>query len=504
MIRNNLLRLFRKFARDSLNYFHQNTSANLLKFIKSITQSYYNQTYSSILIFLTMTRDSESVESRTARLLRSTASRRVFIISFDASAESQNVTISWNINTNQQLRQWTHDQSNEIIKMLNELRSQRDTTLKLNEQWIVVQVEHDKRLNQLEIKQMIIDTLKETNKRYREKMLNLKNKLKEVVSHSANQLRSRQSTESRVSTKSLSRQSIENHTRRESFTLFNNDHHKSFKFSNSSVFIDEDESTWDSWRIKMNDKLQTNVDHFVNETICIAYVISRLEGDAAEHIFAWHRHDASHSYISIYELFEHLKEIYDELNRNRKCRREYNALRQADKSFNVFYFDFMKLFSYLDYDNRTLMNDLQNKINNRLQNALSVCSENFTSLTRLRIFLQNVNNKQRVNYQLRSERRTVIVKVMIVSDKRAATSLSAVTTSIIEYVKSTIFSTSESVRSPIVCYICKTSDHLFKNCSQNKIDISTSHAFISRLHEIVISKNKENEKMSFENSEAKN
>ncbi len=165
----------------------------------------------------------------------------------------------------------------------------------------------------------------------------------------------------------------------------------------------------------------------------------------------------------------------------------------------------MKLFSYLGYDDRILMNDLQNKINNRLQNALSVCSENFTSLTRLRTFLQDVNNKQRVNYQLRSQLRTVIVKVTVVPDKRAATSLSAVTTSIIEYVKSTIFSTSELVRSSIVCYICKISDHLFKNCSQNKVNISTSHAFILRLHEIVISKDKENEEMSsFEDSEAKN
>jgi len=89
---------------------------------------------------------------------------------------------------------------------------------------------------------MIINTLKEINKRYQKKMLNLKNKLKEVL-HSANQSQSRQSTESRVSTKSLSRQFIENHTQRKSFTLFNNDHHKSFKFLNSSIFIDEDEST---------------------------------------------------------------------------------------------------------------------------------------------------------------------------------------------------------------------------------------------------------------------
>ncbi len=152
------------------------------------------------------------------------------------------------------------------------------------------------------------------------------------------------------------------------------------------------------------------------------------------------------------------------------------------------------------------MNDLQNKINNRLQNALSICLEDFTSLHRLKIFLQDVNNKQRVNYQLRSQLRTVIVKVTVVPDKCTATSLSAVTTSIIEYVKLTIFSIFESVRSSIVYYICKTSDHLFKNCSQNKINISTFHAFISRLHEIVISKNKEKKKMSSssKNSEAKN
>ena len=85
---------------------------------------------------------------------------------------------------------------------------------------------------------MTIDTQEETIAGLREKVLSLKKKQRSV-----NQSRSRQSTESRVSTKSLPRQSIENHTRRESFTLFDNDHHKSFKFSNLSVFIDEDEST---------------------------------------------------------------------------------------------------------------------------------------------------------------------------------------------------------------------------------------------------------------------
>ncbi len=220
-----------------------------------------------------MTRDSESVESWTARLLRSTVSRRVFLISFDASARSQNVAISWNINMSQQLRQWAINQSNEIIKMLIELRDQRDMTLKLNEQWIDLQVNHIKRLDELEINQTTIDIQEETIVDLRKKVLNLKKKQR-----SANHFRPRQSTKSRAS--------IENHTRRKSFTLFDNDHHKFFKFLNSSIFTDEDESTWDSWRVKIDDKLQTNVDHFENENICIVYVISRLEDDAAEHIFA--------------------------------------------------------------------------------------------------------------------------------------------------------------------------------------------------------------------------
>ena len=451
-----------------------------------------------------MTRDFESVESRTTRLLKSTANKRVFLLSFDASAESQNVVISWNIKIEEQLRQWVFNQLNKIIKMLDELRDQRDITLKCNKHWIILQVKHIQRLKQLEINRMTMNILEKINTRLQEKMLKLKEK----------QLWSQQSTESRSITNHLSQQdiesqaSIENHTRRETFKSlfksFANDHHWFYKFSNSFIFIDEDELSWEDWRNKMNDKLIVNVDQFDDEIICIVYMMSRLEDDAAKHIFAWRCFDSSNSFTSIYELFDHLKEIYDELNKNWKSRREYNALKQVDKSFNVFYFNFRKLFNYLDYDNHTLMNDLQNKINNRLQNALSVCSKNFTSLFHLKKFLQDVNNKQWVNYQLRSERCIVIIKVTVISDKRV-TFLSAMMTSIIDYVKSIIFSIFESAKSSIIWYICKTSSHLFKNCSQNKINISTSWAFTSRLHEIIISKNKENEKMSsFKNNEAKN
>ncbi len=140
-----------------------------------------------------------------------------------------NTAISWNIKIKEQLCQWALNQSNEIIKMLNELRDQRDMTLKCNEHWIVLQVEHTQRLKQLKINRMTMNTLEKINTRLWETMLKLKEKQR-----LADQLRSRQSIESRSTTNHLSQQdieshtSIENHTRRETFTKFisfKNEHH---------------------------------------------------------------------------------------------------------------------------------------------------------------------------------------------------------------------------------------------------------------------------------------
>jgi len=42
----------------------------------------------------------------------------------------------------------------------------------------------------------------------------------------------------------------------------------------------------------------------------------------------------------------------------------------------------------------------------------------------------------------------------------------------------------------IICFNCKVLNHLSKNCSQLKINTSTSHAFISHLNKIIMLKEK--------------
>ncbi len=438
-----------------------------------------------------MTRDVKSVEFRTNHLLRSIVNRRVSLLLIDASVEAEKAVIAWNINIEEQLFHWVSNQLNEVINMLNELRSQRDLTLQLNEHWLLVQEDHKKRAKQLEVAFDKNDELEKKIHQLQDERLNFRAKQRQADRSMSRQ--ETQSVEHQVNQKEISSISeVDQRFRssRESFTLFDNEnnHHKFVKLLNSLIFIETDDSIWKTWNIKIADKLDVNANHYSTEKIRIVYVIFRLEDDADQQIYAKHRVDAFSLYQSLSELLKHLKEIYEDQNLIQKCRCKYVALKQLNKLFSSFYSEFTRIFSFLNYDDIILMNDIQNKINNRLQNALSVCLIEFSSLDKLKIFLQDVNNKQRVNYQLRDEQWTV--KSIAASKKRfvsSSTSASVSTTSYVQLITFFILE-SEWSRMSIICFNCKVSNHLSKNCSQLKTSTSTSHAFISRLNEIIMSK----------------
>ncbi len=95
--------------------------------------------------------DVESVESWTTHLLKSIVNRRVSLLLIDASVEAEKAVIAWNIHIEEQLFHWVSNQFSEVINMLNELRSQQDLTLQLNEHWLLIQDDHKKRVKQLEV-----------------------------------------------------------------------------------------------------------------------------------------------------------------------------------------------------------------------------------------------------------------------------------------------------------------------------------------------------------------
>ena len=259
-----------------------------------------------------MTHDVKSVESWTTRLLRSIVSRKVSLLLIDALVEAEKAVIAWNINIEEQLFHWVSNQFNEVINMLNELRSQRDLTLQLNEHWLLIQEDHKKRAKQLEVTFDKNDELEKKISQLQDERLNFRAKQRQADRSMSCQ--DTQSAEQRVNQK-------EARSQRESSTLSDNknDHHKFIKLLNSFIFIETDDFIWKTWNIKIADKLNVNANHYFTEKICIVYVIFRLEDDADQQIYAKHRVDAFSFYQSLSELLKHLKEIYEDQNLIWKC-----------------------------------------------------------------------------------------------------------------------------------------------------------------------------------------
>ncbi len=287
---------------------------------------------------------------------------------------------------------------------------------------------------------------------------------------------------------------FEAHFQWESSTLSNNknknDYHKFIKLLNSLIFIETDDFIWETWNIKIADKLDINVNHYFTEKIHIVYVIFRLENDADQQIYAKHCVNTFSFYQSLSKLLKHLKEIYEDQNLIWKYHCKYITLKQLNKLFNSFYSEFTRIFSFLNYDDIILMNDIQNKINNHLQNMLSVCFIKFSSLDKLKIFLQNVNNKQQVNYQLHDEQWTV--KLITALKKCFISSFTSTSVSTINYIQFATFFTFkfEWFKMLIICFNCKVSSHFSKNYFQLKIITLTFYTFIFHLNEIIMLKEK--------------
>ena len=183
-------------------------------------------------------------------------------------------------------------------------------TLQLNEHWLLVQEDHKKRAKQLEVTFDKNDELEKKINQLQDERLNFRAKQRQVDRSMFHQ--DTQSAEQRVNQKVERSSTFEAHFQRKSFTLSENenDHHKFIKLSNSFIFIETDDSIWETWNIKIADKLDVNANHYSTEKICIIYMIFRLEDDADQQIYAKHRVDALSFYQSLSELLKHLKEIY--------------------------------------------------------------------------------------------------------------------------------------------------------------------------------------------------
>ena len=136
----------------------------------------------------------------------------------------------------------------------------------------------------------------------------------------------------------------------------------STKLPDPPVFTGNGHVLFDDWKMRIQDKLTHNGDHYPTESFKIAYIITRLGGDASGHVSTRRRFT---SYESVDGLLDHLSDLYEVPLSilGITHRRAYRAMTQDDQPFLEFYRQFRKSAEYTWNKEEDLIEDLRQKSN---------------------------------------------------------------------------------------------------------------------------------------------
>ena len=349
--------------------------------------------------------DPEDHPSRqVADLLKDTSKRRTTLLSDDAATGIEEAVTPWDIKSKEQLIHWATIKPDDLLAVLNKLRYERDAALSCLENW---QELEDKARNAIQLSKKSQIRFEDTRAKLTDeeaKNLVLHDEaetLKEEVEALKEDLAQYQGTldllraerDQAYEERDRAREVVRNTPTPSTHTISGK---RSTKHPDPPILTDGKEPTFDDWSLLVQDKLQVNEDHFASPAAQAIYVISRVGGDAAGHVSAYRTGGKADYFKTPQAVIDVLSDVYADPDRERNARRVYMKLRQSqDQPFNVFYSEFKKQASYLHYDDKTLVDDLKEKVSMKLKEALSTNVTRFNTVAELKDYLQAVDNNQR-------------------------------------------------------------------------------------------------------------
>ena len=117
-------------------------------------------------------------------------------------------------------------------------------------------------------------------------------------------------------------------------------------------------------------KLTANADHYMTETLRMAYIDSRVDGEAYKHLAAKSRIGARKLFAMAEEIFEVLQKAYENVNQKHTAMNKFRDLKMT-KDFNSFWAEFQVLASELDHNEATLISELKFKLTPLLSQAMA-------------------------------------------------------------------------------------------------------------------------------------
>jgi hypothetical protein len=254
--------------------------------------------------------------------------------------------------------------------------------------------------------------------------------------------------------------------------------------SDSSIFTDDKDLIIDDWLLVMRNKMKENANWFFTDVQQKAYVRIRIDDDVMKHLIFRFFKNSIKSYTISKKIFENLYQIFDDSNRRINVLKAYRRLKQIEsfKDFNTFWVEFQRLTNDFElYNQKTLLEDLKDKMSYELQKTLTIESYKTTDLHEFvkmcrytNQILRNVNNKsRREDFSDDAEREEVIVIVnsnQIKKNVERSISRSRFETSEFESESNsraiTQSSSTENQMNSVNCYNCEKFDHYSRHCRQ--------------------------------------
>ncbi len=246
----------------------------------------------------------------------------------------------------------------------------------------------------------------------------------------------------------------------QSTSISENRFSKSIKLLNSSLFEDSTQNV-DNWQSRMWNKLKINKNHFSIEELKIAYIESWVSEAAIKHIASCMQDIFLNSFLEVKEVLSMINKIYDDLNHHHTTQRQYLKLYQNKIFFHEFWMKFQRFNAELEYNNKSLLNDLQHKISSDFQRA--TLNERIMNLNEF------VNICMQVNVRLTELNARSVVKASATQAAHSVvrTSTTRLTSSVSSWKKlrrSKLNSIQKELFKKELCFKCKKLEHRAYDC----------------------------------------
>lgn len=177
---------------------------------------------------------------------------------------------------------------------------------------------------------------------------------------------------------------------------------RSMKLPDPEIFKDNIEVRIDQWLVVMRNKLMGNADHYPTEQDKIIYVLTRVGGQAFGFIEPRAKQNAVDAFQKAEDILDALYSVYGDQNKQRTARREFNKLIQGTKPFQLFYAEFRRLAAVLQYDETSLIDELQDKVSYSIQDQMvnqnyDTLNETAAACARIDQNIQNRNARMNMN-----------------------------------------------------------------------------------------------------------